>query len=592
MPEKTIISGLTTSIQSFDSVRENILNKLLLAIAIIAFPPLVTSLYRVVDIGWQKIMYFHVITYIVICTTAIIHSRIPYFYKALILVFFCYLIGGVATINMGLMGSGILFMLFAIIFTTMFFDVRHGVVLIIISFMLLGVTAFGFNKGILSFDFEIEAAAVAFSSWISKILAFVFFSGMLIMSLGRLINHLVDSSRKLEERTVELKQVNEKLIQEISQKNLAEEALQNSERKYRLLAENVSDVIWTSDMNLNLNYVSPSIQRARGYTIEEIMAQKVEEQLTPESLTLATKVLSEEMKIENQQKKDLHRSIILELESNCKDGTTRWSETKLSFIRNTGGEAVGILGVGRDITERKQAEKEKRRLESQLVQAQKMEAIGTLAGGIAHDFNNILSAIIGYAELSKIEIPKDGSIATYLDEIKKAGERAKNLVLQILTFSRQAEQEKKPVSVKLVTKEVLKLLRATLPATIDIEQRLKSESLVIGDPTQIHQIVMNLCTNAGHAMREVGGILEVGLVDVHLDHDFTAGYPTMEPGLYQNLTVSDTGCGISADTLDRIFDPFFTTKEKGEGTGMGLSVVHGIVENCGGMILVVRHEVA
>lgn len=265
-------------------------------------------------------------------------------------------------------------------------------------------------------------------------------------------------------------------------------------------------------------------------------------------------------------------------------GQVRNIDFSLSPVRNDNGDVIFVVPEGRDITEIRQSEEERAKLQRQLNRAQKMEAIGTLAGGIAHDFNNILSAIIGYAELSKMSLDKKGKMERYLGEIDKAGNRAKGLVQQILTFSRQTKQEQRPVSLKLIAEESLKLLRASLPVTIDIRPNLMSDSLVMGDPTQIHQIFMNLCTNAGHAMRETGGILEVVLTDVELDQAFTDRYHDLKSGPYLKLVVIDTGCGMSQDVLDRIFDPFFTTKEQGEGTGMGLAVVHGIVESCGGEI--------
>jgi PAS domain S-box-containing protein len=237
-----------------------------------------------------------------------------------------------------------------------------------------------------------------------------------------------------------------------------------------------------------------------------------------------------------------------------------------------------------DMSKLKEAEQEKKQLESQLRQAMKMEAIGTLAGGIAHDFNNILGAIMGYTELGRMEAPEESQLAANLDEVLKAAGRAKNLVQQILTFSRQAEQKLKPVKVSLIVKEALKLLRATLPTTIEIHQDINSEGLVMADPTQIHQVMMNLCTNAGHAMAEKGGVLDVSLGNVELDSEFVSGHSGIQPGPYLQLSVADTGHGMPPEILDRVFDPFYSTKETGEGTGLGLSVVHGIVKSNGGMI--------
>ncbi len=225
-------------------------------------------------------------------------------------------------------------------------------------------------------------------------------------------------------------------------------------------------------------------------------------------------------------------------------------------------------------------------LETQLRQSQKMEAIGTLAGGIAHDFNNILSSVIGYTELAQMKIEADSEIHDDLNEVLIAGARAKNLVKQILAFSRQTQQEQILIQTGLIVKEALKMIMATLPTTIDIHQNIQSKSIVLCDPTQIHQIIMNLCTNAAYAMREKGGILNIALSDVVLDPEFCSLHLGIQPGAYQQLMVGDTGHGMTADVMDRIFDPFFTTKAKDEGTGLGLSVVHGIVKELGGMVTV------
>jgi len=239
-----------------------------------------------------------------------------------------------------------------------------------------------------------------------------------------------------------------------------------------------------------------------------------------------------------------------------------------------------------EIEERKHAAKQKESLQKQLIQSQKMEAIGTLAGGIAHDFNNILSAIIGYTEILLADAPKHSDLQGNLNNLLKAGFRGRELTKQILTFSRQSEFESKPIRVKPLIKECIKFLRASLPATIEIRQDLKSNATVMADPTQIHQVIMNLCTNAAHAMHEKGGILNIRLAEVELDSDFASRYQDVFPGKFLRLSVDDTGCGIPSDTVDHIFEPFFTTKEKGEGTGMGLSVVHGIVKKYHGLITV------
>ena len=235
------------------------------------------------------------------------------------------------------------------------------------------------------------------------------------------------------------------------------------------------------------------------------------------------------------------------------------------------------------INEHHQAQKEKNRVEAQLIQSQKMEAIGTLAGGIAHDFNNILTSILGYSELAKIRTHKGDDVTSELDQIHKSGNRAKALVKQIVTVGRRQDQEQRPIQLRYVVNEALKLLRAALPSTIEIQEAIsKDTSIIHADPNQMHQVVMNLCTNAGHAMREKGGILEVKLKNVSI----TEPEMDLKPGPYLRLTVKDTGYGMKPEVTNRIFEPYFTTKEIGDGTGLGLSVVHSIVVTHGGEIIV------
>jgi signal transduction histidine kinase/ActR/RegA family two-component response regulator len=269
-------------------------------------------------------------------------------------------------------------------------------------------------------------------------------------------------------------------------------------------------------------------------------------------------------------------------------GETRWLYNSCRPIWDERLKRVThVYGAAHCITERKKMEDERKILEAQIRQAQKMEAVGTLAGGIAHDFNNILAAMVGYTELAKIRINNDIRATHHLQDVLKAAQRAKELVRQILAFSRQNELERRPIKLNTIIEEVLHLLRATLPSTIQIHQHLSStDATVLADPTQIHQILMNLCTNAEHGMREHGGILEVELEAFHVTPLLIKANPAFRLRPYLELTVRDTGKGIPAEIKDRIFEPFFTTKSRGEGTGMGLAVVHGIVTSHDGIITV------
>ena len=258
-------------------------------------------------------------------------------------------------------------------------------------------------------------------------------------------------------------------------------------------------------------------------------------------------------------------------------------------MRDATGTVVGYRGVARDITERlhTQAQLRQAQQEERLRQAQKLEAIGTLAGGIAHDFNNILGAILGYTELTLHELAHHPKACRNLQEVLTAGKRAKELVQQILTFSRTTDQERKPLHLHVVVKEALKLVRASLPTTISIFQDIAEDTgVVCANPTQMHQVLMNLCANAEYAMRQTGGVLKVRLDAITVDEALTAQYPALHPGPHVRFTVQDTGPGIADETLERIFEPFFTTKEVGQGSGMGLAVVHGIINSHHGAIAV------
>jgi len=240
-----------------------------------------------------------------------------------------------------------------------------------------------------------------------------------------------------------------------------------------------------------------------------------------------------------------------------------------------------------DVTKRRETEQALRQIERQLHQAQKMEAIGTLAGGIAHDFNNILTPIIGYAEMALHTVPEEEALHQYMKEVVKASHRAKDLVNQILAFSRQTEPEGKPIRITPIVKEVAKLQKAAFPANIEFDVIIKTQNdVVVVDPTQIHQVVMNLCTNAAHAIGRPGGRIEVRMMDfLHIDRPGSE-FPDLAPGRYLRLSIKDSGSGMDAKTRARIFEPFFTTKERGEGTGMGLAVVHGIITSLKGTIVV------
>jgi len=359
----------------------------------------------------------------------------------------------------------------------------------------------------------------------------------------------------------------------IAERKESGEVLRKSEEKFRGLIETSSEWIWEVNTKGIYTYVSPQIETLLGYKPEEVLGKTLFDLMPPE----------EAERIEDVFKNNIASGkpiTTLENVALHKDGRCLILETSGVAFYDDSGKIGGYRGVDRDITSRRQ-------IEESLRQSQKMEAVGTLAGGIAHDFNNILGGIVGYAELAQDDLSTNNPVQEFISGILNSSARAKDLVKQILTFSRKSQEERKPLQVYPIIKEVVKLIRSTIPATIEMKLNIdESSGMANADPTHIHQIVMNLCTNAGHSMQETGGVLEIDLSCTDLKDENKDGLHDLKSGPYIMLKVSDTGSGIDPDILPRIFEPFFTTKTKEKGTGMGLSVVHGIVKSYSGDIIV------
>lgn len=380
---------------------------------------------------------------------------------------------------------------------------------------------------------------------------------------------------RVREQTDDLKNTNKKLQQQIEERRQMAQALQKSESQLRSLQDNIPVGLFRKSADGRLLFANPTMMAIFGFDSEEEMIHADIRRLFhyPQQYDHIMAEIEVSNSIQN-----------LELRFKRKDGTPAWGRVHLKKYKDYNLGESYIDGAIQDITDRKKIESENQRLETQLQQAHKMEALGTLAGGIAHDFNNILFAITGFCELAIEDAAPDSIQEENLNEAIACIGRATELVRQILTFARQTDVEKHPLNLTPIMKENFRMLRATLPTSIDISTELKGDQTILADPTQIHQIVINLCTNAAHAMREKGGRLSIELEKIENDSGAEDFEPRLKQGAYTRLRVKDTGHGMPPETVERIFDPYYTTKAQGEGTGMGLSVVQGIVNRLNGVI--------
>ena len=369
------------------------------------------------------------------------------------------------------------------------------------------------------------------------------------------------------------------IARDITERKAMEEELESSQTRFNQLAELAHEIIWEVDLNGLYTYVSPGVERVLGYDPAELVGKMHFYDLHPEEERETFKKGAFRVFDQGKPFTGVTNTLL------TKEGKSIWVISNGIPVLNQQGEVAGYRGSDADITDKMEVEREKRVLAANLLHGQKIEAIGTLAGGIAHDFNNILSAILGFTELA-LEIAGEGEDPTeMLEEVLLASHRAKGLVQQILSFSRKTEHEKVPTELGRVVTEAVKLLRASIPTTVGINLEVGTAlGTVLADSTQMHQVLMNLGANAGHAMREKGGTLTITLRQESLDQAALVTLPELKKGLHLILTVSDTGPGIPGELAHRIFEPFFTTKAPGEGTGLGLSVVHGIVREHKGAV--------
>ncbi|MCD4719289.1 MAG: response regulator [Desulfobacula sp.] len=601
-----MISKLTTHVQEYfwnDSLasgadllsvsRERIFYAIFITAAIVgSFIYITSSAYSIRHGLWVNLLV-HTLGYLLLLGIILVR-RIPFKIRVWMGVLLVYLLGVFALFANGLPGSARVYLFSFSIVTCLLLGFKAGLVSLILNFITMIIVGWMVNTDYLVLSNTPNAKEI----WFIISLTFLWLNSIIIVSLSVLIRNLELALIREEKDSRELSVSHVQIEKKIDEEKQLRTALQKSEKQYkklysmmRLMSDNLPDLIWTKDLEhrfifankaccekmLNAKDTDEPIGKTDLYFAAR---EKKSHPENPDYHTFGETCTNSDLAvIETKKTQKFEEAGNLKGRFVCFDvyKTPFWDEK---------GNLIGTVGCARDITKEKEINKKKLKLESQLRQAQKMEAIGTLAGGIAHDFNNILFPVFGYLEMMMADVPEDNPLFDDLTMVLNGAKRARDLVKQIVMFSRQTEHEKKPLKVQLIIREVLKLTHSSLPTTIDIRQDISDEcGLVIADPTQIHQIAMNLITNAYHAMEKTGGNLTIKLKEIEL----TLGDlkdPAMVPGTHVCLTIADTGPGMDQSVIARIFDPYFTTKENGKGTGMGLAIVHGIVKSHGGHISV------
>lgn len=509
----------------------------------------------------------------------LLFCRLKYEVRAVITLFMIYLTGLGVIISLGFLSGGPVWLFAFAVLVGVLLGSRAAILAVIINAVTLTILALLLSVGIFGQTFpsfmSIQAMVAAGANFI--ILNIIAAMSVSVLAKGLVSSHLKEKelTSHLKSERADLMEAKRRLEIEMAERRQAQSELLSLGERYRILFESANDAIFIieGDQFVDCNDMAVELFGAKGKA--QVVGLKVwnfQPSKQPDGVDSKTKAQNY---IGTALKGDPQRFYW-----QCRRLDGAGVDTELSLSRMDVGTKTYILCVARDITE-------KRALEANLMQAQKMEAIGTLAGGIAHDFNNILSAIMGYTQLLQMKVPEDSDLRKNLDQIFSSSRRAADLVKQILSISRQQAQEQKPIQFRHIAKEVIKMLRATLPTTIVIRDHIASDlGIIHADPTQMHQVLMNLCTNAAHAMQKEGGIIKISLENIRIEKELADFHAQLEPGHYMMLTVTDTGEGMSPEILTHIFDPYFTTKETGQGTGLGLSVVHGIISRHGGAITV------
>ncbi|MCF8037952.1 MAG: PAS domain S-box protein [Desulfohalobiaceae bacterium] len=574
-PMHTCIPSNKNKAQALDELaarRRGLLYGMLIVLSALGLPALVIASIEAVQLDRMLGIALYGLLYLVFVVAALCFKRLPFPVSAGVVLAGLYLIACYNLVHYSFAGAGNELLLTISVLATLLLGMRGGIATAGVCLLTIIGIGFCFVFEAIAVLSEMPSTTAEPSSWAAAAAVFSLLAGALVLGAGMLQANLIRSVKTIQHQAEELKRANEDLSREVEQRRAVEERLKHSESKFKALFELAPDAIYLQDLQGRLLDGNQAAERLIGTSRSTLKGKYFQtlELVSSEELQKAAALL-ERNRNDEPTGPD-------ELTLKSRNGSSVIVEIRTCPFRL--GKRQVVLGIARDVSERK-------RLETHLNQSQKLESLGTLAGGIAHDFNNILSAVIGYTDLALSEAAKGTFLHDNLSAVLSAGNRAKELVAQILAISRPEDQSRHPVQINPLVKEALKMLRSTVPTSIEFREKIGKEPLVVRvNPTQLHQVIMNLTTNAMQAMTNQEGLLEVCLDSVSFGENRAGQGLDLSPGEYACLTISDTGVGIPGQHLEKIFEPYFTTKEKGTGTGLGLSVVQGIVKSHGGHVIV------
>lgn len=589
-----MLSFIATIKRFFDSSQTNSLLQwqersflfVLISISLAALPALINSTFRAIE----EELWTNLISYFcayLLCIVLIFVRSVPFRIRAWTGVLIFFGLGSLSIFSIGPLGSGRIWLFTTSIFTTLTLGISSGLFILAAQGGVLCLYGYLSNsgqnevRGLQNYSVEI---------WTTTSITFAFLSIVSVVAMGSLIRGLTGALDRSKASSEKLAKTTKKLNRRIKAHRQSLASLKESEERWHFALEGAGDGVWDWDLQREHIHFSPSWTNMLGYGEKEF-----EGTLTNWSDCIHPDDRTRVVEAREQYLRNNGSYFQCKYRVKCKNNSYKWVLDRGKVMTlDDGGTPLRIIGTYTDITQLKNAEQERINLQKQLAQTQKMESMGTLAGGVAHDFNNILAAIIGYSELAESDIEKDHPAKEYIDEILQASNRATKLVKQILTFSRKTNEEMQPLQPQIIIKEAMNMMRSSMPSTIEIKLDLAAkEDLIFINPTGLHQIVVNLCTNALQAMKNQKGTLKVSLRQQDVINSQTVsnehGPPDIQAiprGIFTVLTVEDDGPGMDDKTKKKIFDPYFTTKPQGEGTGLGLATVQGIVNTSKGFIQV------